>query len=218
MGEFRKENLTDKFMKNWLQYPKSWPVGPIDLRFDRERGVWTCPSPNKIVVARLKEKLPEYGSAKAELINPEAGEESNKIRFYENYSISGPNGENIKLHMPKTEITVYDFLGVDLCQCDIIYAYYDDNRYIVLESNRAYKDPYEECEDIVCTTTTTTTTTITTTTVTTPTPECDWCGLDCLKTIPNYDSSKEQILGHDDKGCLKWFDTTSCESTPEPGP
>lgn len=196
-GEFRKENLTDKFMKNWLQNPKTWPVGPVDLRFDRERGVWTCPSPNKIVVARLKEKLSPNSSASAELINPEA----DGIRFYENYSISGPNGENVKLDMANTQITVYDFLGIELCACDIVYAYYDDNRYIVLESNRAYKDPNEECTD-VCTTDTTDTTTTT--------PGCDWCGLECLQTLPQYNPFIEQILGHDGLGCLKWFDVAEC--------
>lgn len=197
MGKFRKDGLTDKFMKNWLQNPKTWPVGPIDLRFDRERGVWTCPSPNKIVVARLKERLSPYGSATAELINPTA----NGVRFYEHYSISGPNGENVKLNMTKTEIQVYDFLGVELCQCDIIYAYYDDNRYIVLESNRAYKDHNEECKEIECTTTAV---------ATTPTPPCDWCGLECLQTLEGYNPSAGQILGHDDNGCLKWFDIVNC--------
>jgi hypothetical protein len=224
-GEFRKENLTDKFMQNWLQNPKTWPVGPIDLRFDRERGVWTCPSPNKIVVARLKEKLIPNGSAKAELINPEAGANTGQpIRFYENYSISGPNGENVKLHMENTEITVYDFLGIDLCQCDIVYAYYDDNRYIVLESDRAYKDPNDICTEIVCTTTTTTTTTPTTTTTvptettetptetTPPPPPCDWCGLECLQSLPGYKTDGTLILGAKD-GCLQWFETTECGAT-----
>jgi hypothetical protein len=212
-------------MQNWLQNPKTWPVGPIDLRFDRERGVWTCPSPNKIVVARLKEKLIPNGSAKAELINPEAGANTGQpIRFYENYSISGPNGENVKLHMENTEITVYDFLGIDLCQCDIVYAYYDDNRYIVLESDRAYKDPNDICTEIVCTTTTTTTTTPTTTTTvptettetptetTPPPPPCDWCGLECLQSLPGYKTDGTLILGAKD-GCLQWFETTECGAT-----
>ena len=148
LGEFRKVGLKDKFMVNWLANPKTWPVGPVDLRFDRERGVWTCPSPNKIVVARLKEDLLPGKSADAELINPQAG----NIRFYDKYNISGPNGENIKASMKDTVIEVYDFLGVKLCKCDIIYAYYDDNRYIVLESSRAYPKP----EDTICDCTTTT--------------------------------------------------------------
>ena len=130
MGEFRQGALSDKFMKNWIENPKTWPVGPIDLRFDRERGVWTCPSPNKIIVARLTEDLKCGGKAKAELINPVAGD----IHFYEKYHISGPNGENIKTQMFDTEIMVYDFLGLELDKCAKVYVYYDDNRYIVLNS------------------------------------------------------------------------------------
>ena len=149
LGQFRKKGLKDKFMGNWLSNPRTWPVGPVDLRFDRERGVWTCPSPNKIVVARLKEDLLPGKSADAELINPQAG----NIRFYEKYNISGPDGENIKASMKDTVIEVYDFLGIKLCKCDIIYAYYDDNRYIVLESSKAYPKP----EDTICENCTTTT-------------------------------------------------------------
>ena len=130
LGQFRKDRLTNKFQKDWLQNPRSWPVGPIDLRFDRERGVWTCPSPNKIIVARLKEDLSPNGTAKAELLNPKADD----IKFYEKYHISGPNGENIKLNMDQTEIQVYDFLGESIKSCSKVYVYYDDNRYIVLRA------------------------------------------------------------------------------------
>ena len=133
LGQFKKNQLTDRFLNNWLQDPKTWPVGPVDLRFDRERGVWTCASPNKIIAARLKEDLECGGSAKAELINPEAG----GIRFYEKYNISGPNGEDVRLHMSKTEITVYDFLGEEIDACSKVYVYYDDNRYIVLRADKS---------------------------------------------------------------------------------
>lgn len=40
-GDFTDENLTNQFLPNWLQKSKTWPVAPIDLRFDRDRGVWT---------------------------------------------------------------------------------------------------------------------------------------------------------------------------------
>jgi hypothetical protein len=45
--------LTDYFMEDWLQKPATWPVGPIDLRFDRNRGVWVAPQPYKIVLAEI---------------------------------------------------------------------------------------------------------------------------------------------------------------------
>ena len=35
--------LSDKFAQNWLSDATTWPVAPVDLRFDRKRGVWTVP-------------------------------------------------------------------------------------------------------------------------------------------------------------------------------
>ena len=35
--------LTDKFAEDYLQKSEKWPVAPVDLRFDRKRGVWTVP-------------------------------------------------------------------------------------------------------------------------------------------------------------------------------
>ena len=68
-GNFTNQNLQDKFLKNWLQKPASWPVAPIDFRFDRKRGLWVTPPGYKVVVAKLEEDLVAYGTAKATLIN-----------------------------------------------------------------------------------------------------------------------------------------------------
>jgi len=35
--------LTDKFKSGYLQDSTQWPIAPVDLRFDRKRGVWTIP-------------------------------------------------------------------------------------------------------------------------------------------------------------------------------
>ena len=48
-GTFVKQYLQDKFATNWLSKPKTWPVAPIDLRLDRDRGVWTIPIPRDII-------------------------------------------------------------------------------------------------------------------------------------------------------------------------
>lgn len=222
-GKFRISGLKDKFMRDWLSNAKTWPAGPIDLRFDRNRGVWVAPPSNKIVVARLTEDLNKYGVATAELINPEAG----GVKFYENYGIWGPDGENIKKSLKTTKIKVHDYLGVKLCKCDVIYAYYDDGRYIVLESSRTY-DPELTC--VQCTTGTTEPTPSETPSQTPseptpsgtqseptptqteetptqkpsppspptppiPTSNC-WCDLECLKTISNFKPNKHQALVH----------------------
>lgn len=39
-GVFTEANLEDKFLDDWLRKPTSWPVGPLDVRWDRERGCW----------------------------------------------------------------------------------------------------------------------------------------------------------------------------------
>lgn len=53
-GIFTKNNLTDEFMEGFLQKSHCWPVAPIDLRLDRERGVWiTPPNPYAKLVLTL---------------------------------------------------------------------------------------------------------------------------------------------------------------------
>jgi hypothetical protein len=54
MADFRnvhqrgQSGLTDRFAPNWLANATNWPVAPVDLRFDRARGVWTTPPPFRL--------------------------------------------------------------------------------------------------------------------------------------------------------------------------
>lgn len=73
--------LMDYFMQDWLQKPATWPVGPIDLRFDRERGVWVSPPAYKIVVAKIVETVPAFGSGIGNLINVKGSERYGKKLF-----------------------------------------------------------------------------------------------------------------------------------------
>jgi len=45
--------LTDQFHSGWLQDSTTWPVGPVDLRFDRRRGVWTIPNDFRLYLVDL---------------------------------------------------------------------------------------------------------------------------------------------------------------------
>jgi hypothetical protein len=65
----KPSGLADLFMSDWLQKPSTWPTGPIDLRFDRERGVWVSPQPYKIVVAKVIEEVSAYGQGIGVVIN-----------------------------------------------------------------------------------------------------------------------------------------------------
>ena len=46
IGSFQTSysNLKDEFKDDWLANSRTWPVAPVDLRFDRKRGVWTSPN------------------------------------------------------------------------------------------------------------------------------------------------------------------------------
>lgn len=128
-GIFRKTGLKDKFLKNWLGNPKTWPVAPVDLRFDRHRGVWVAPTSNKLIVARLTQALSPYGKAEAELLNPSAdGRE-----YYADYEINGENGENLKSDIRAAKVMVYDYLGKSIAKCTRVLLYYEDGKYIVIE-------------------------------------------------------------------------------------
>ena len=49
-GVFADSNLEMKFLDNHLRKSETWPVAPVDLRLDRERGVWTIPQLRNLLV------------------------------------------------------------------------------------------------------------------------------------------------------------------------
>jgi hypothetical protein len=45
--------LTDRFAPDWLKDSKHWPVAPVDLRYDRQREVWTVPPPFRMYQVQI---------------------------------------------------------------------------------------------------------------------------------------------------------------------
>ena len=139
-GSFAKTRLTNKFMKNWLGNPRTWPVAPIDLRYDRDRGVWVSPPADRIVVARLSETLSPNKTAKAELLNPDilTAVPGERRDFLDGYVVDGVDGEDLVPYMKKgaskITITIDDYLGVRTEKGTIVYAMRNDQRYIILGS------------------------------------------------------------------------------------
>ncbi len=43
-GQFKSTGTTNNFLADFAQRSDCWPVGPVDLRFDIGRGVWTSPN------------------------------------------------------------------------------------------------------------------------------------------------------------------------------
>lgn len=68
-GTFQHTNLTDKFPDDWLRKPQMWPVGPVDLRWDRARGVWVAPPAYKFLRVTLQGSLSPNGSTQGLVTN-----------------------------------------------------------------------------------------------------------------------------------------------------
>lgn len=133
-GEFKNENLKDKFFTDWLGKPATWPVAPIDFRFDRKRGVWVTPPGYKVVVAELKEKLDQYGTAEAQLINKDT---ENNLEF--GPKLFNANGEEVKAtdeDDSEAIIKVVDRLGIKYNAGTKVYCYYDTFKceYIIIQA------------------------------------------------------------------------------------
>jgi len=63
-GQHRKDYnlLTDEFYSGWLNQPETWPAGPIDLRWDRQRSVWTVPNSYEFVFVDLESGIGKFSS------------------------------------------------------------------------------------------------------------------------------------------------------------
>ncbi len=121
-GIFTASNLTDYFLDDFLRKSHTWPVAPVDLRFDRKRGVWVSPPPYKLIRATLLEDLTAYGTA--------SGVQNAGVELYtEQGTAVTPNGG---ANAPK--FLVGDVVGQPLGSGSDIIAYYDtdDCAYVVL--------------------------------------------------------------------------------------
>jgi hypothetical protein len=134
-GTFVKEELKDAFLQNWLGKPATWPVAPIDFRFDRKRGLWVTPPGYKVVVAKLDESLEPYGTCKASLINEDT---ENPLKKYgedlvdkDGNKVDATDGED-----GAAKIRVADRIGKKYSKGSKAYCYYDtyNSEYIILDS------------------------------------------------------------------------------------
>lgn len=77
------ENVTtqqaDTFSSGWLSRSDTWKTGPVDLRWDDARGVWTAPTSYTLVSARLNMDLAPNQTGTAKLWNNELNPNGDKI-------------------------------------------------------------------------------------------------------------------------------------------
>jgi hypothetical protein len=106
-----------KFEQDWLRKPQKWMCGPIDLRWDYKRNVWTAPSPMKIVKLELNEHLCPDQCANAILYNDQeqydydgdplecegvCSKKGYKVKVYSNAMYPVPKGWRIMAYFDTT--------------------------------------------------------------------------------------------------------------------
>lgn len=193
VGNFVGTGLTEKFLNNHLAKPDTWPVAPIDLRYDRKRGVWVAPQSDRdrIITAKLDQDLMPSGTGLASviirpgdpLIYDKAGNrvEGGKITVLERLGTCYPSGTNIHayfVHKPAHYIVLEGFLG-ECSGCQPGQAFRSSGGVGPVPS------PYDTQPFLI--------------------------GKVDLKKIPGWSDTKVQVLSHS-SGCLQWMDTSSCPS------
>lgn len=144
-GEFVRYGLMDRFMKDWTKNPKTWPVGPVDLRWDRERGVWVSPPAERIVIAELLTDMDPLGVAGAILLNPD-GNSALSPKFYFDMPLYGPEGQNITEDIKQGRIILVDYLKRAWKKGARVYAsHIGDAKYIILDGCNACTNDEGTC-------------------------------------------------------------------------
>ena len=128
-GLYKSSGLKDHFLQDWLHKPATWPVAPIDLRFDRERGVWVSPPQHKIVVAQVQETIDPYGSGSGILINEYDGNKYGQPIYDSSGNLIDASGDN-----SNAQINIVDRIGTAFTPGTKGYAYFDSftSQYLML--------------------------------------------------------------------------------------
>lgn len=105
------DGKTDQFADNWLTDNKLWPTAPIDLRYDRQRGVWTSP-PGFRIYEVIVEKP----------IEPGKSSEAGTCKVTNADDVFDSDGNPIT----KKTVTVYNNTSTTV-PCGKILAYFDDS-------------------------------------------------------------------------------------------
>ena len=123
-GYFVSQGLHDKFLPNFLRKSHTWPVAPVDLRFDRRRNVWTSPPPYDFVPVTIS-LTGEFTTSGIAIIDSGYLQNINPTDIYGNY---------IDIINTPPYIVAHDLLGNTYSSGDKVMTYYDarNERYNIL--------------------------------------------------------------------------------------
>lgn len=110
-GNFKQNyiGLSDKFYSGFLQDDQQWPVAPVDLRFDRKRGVWTVPPAFKILYVQ-NDCLISAGSSRSVTV----------LNNADSYDTSGNK-------ITSGTVTLTNITNVAICPGNLMVQYDEEN-------------------------------------------------------------------------------------------
>ncbi len=120
VGTFVHTGLADRFLDGWLRQSKTWPVGPVDLRWDRARGCWVSPPSYRLVYGTVLADIVAFGTGLGTITSPQ-----------DLYDTDGAI-----ITQTGIEVQFNDKVGNTSLSGDSIVAYYDvaANEYSIIET------------------------------------------------------------------------------------
>lgn len=132
---------TNYFAEDWLRKSHLWKTGPIDLRWDYNRKVWTSPTPFKLVQVKINDWLLPYGCSPAILTDDmvqfnKDGQAIKTVGGCKEHGRGYPitlNNKTRKFAMPGTEITAYydttkkEYIAINIPEFPLVEAIMDNH-------------------------------------------------------------------------------------------
>lgn len=102
----RASDTADSFNDDWLQNYDTWKVGPLDVRWDDRRGVWTAPPGYRLAVCTLQGNLEIGGSCTALLDDTDIDGIQQQIRIVDKTDHPVASGSKaIVTYNPEASVT-----------------------------------------------------------------------------------------------------------------
>ena len=100
--------LSDRFKENWLGDARDWPVAPVDLRFDRKRGVWTVPPAFRLYQVQSVNGAVAGGSGTFEIIKSKDDLSDASGNLIESPTILAENWSSVSITKTEKNVAYYD--------------------------------------------------------------------------------------------------------------
>jgi len=134
-GIYNHSNVSNAFMDDWLTKPETWPVGVLDLAWDRKRRMWVMRPPYKMIYVVLNGAISSKSTGTAYI--------ENTIDLFTN--------EGSTIYPDETEVSVYNATNEDFNAGARAFCYYDTDEEVLTIITAANPDEDDDPVTSMCT-------------------------------------------------------------------